>query len=49
MFAYSSRQLAKRVVTRNASGKVVKFGVQGRALMLEGLLCLIIKIKVQNI
>ena len=49
MFAYSSRQLAKRIATRNASGKIVKFGVQGRALMLEGLLSLLMLTTDQNI
>ena len=33
---YASAKLAKNVTTRSASGKVVKFGVEGRALMLQG-------------
>lgn len=39
MLSYSSRRVGGRVaplLSRNASGKVVKFGVEGRALMLEG-------------
>ena len=29
-------KVARTVISRNASGKVVKFGVEGRALMLQG-------------
>jgi chaperonin GroEL len=39
MFAYTARQLSRKVVpslSRQASGKIVKFGVEGRALMLQG-------------
>jgi len=39
MLGYTSRQIsrnASRVLFRNSSGKVVKFGVEGRQLMLEG-------------
>lgn len=32
----ATRAISKNVATRSASGKVVKFGVEGRALMLQG-------------
>jgi chaperonin GroEL len=33
---YAATKLSQRISRRHASGKIVKFGVEGRALMLQG-------------